>query len=1159
MGQIMRADFTLNDRFEKASGVIFLSGIQALVRLLLEQRRRDDRAGLVTGGFVSGYRGSPLGGLDQALWQQQPLLARGNIRFQPGVNEELAATAVWGSQQVGLFPGARVDGVFGMWYGKAPGLDRACDAIRHANAAGTSAHGGVLLVVGDDHGCKSSTLPSHSELALKDLGVPVLNPSSVQDVLDYGLFGWALSRYSGCWAGLIALADNMDSAATVRIDAEPASFVQPPGDQDVHISASRTALEQEALLYDVKLPLAIRFARANGINRLLADPPSARLGIVTTGKAYLDVRQALSLLGLPHEDDIAAAGIRLLKLGMSWPLDAQELARFSDGLEVLLVVEEKRAFVEEELTRLLFNRRPAAGLKIVGKHDEQGAVLLPSAGELSVDGVARVLAGYMGTLCPGVAVRTDYLARLDALSEALAPIEGRARTDRLPLFCAGCPHNTSTRVPEGSRASAGIGCHYMVQWMERNTSTFTQMGGEGANWTGQAPFTEERHIFVNLGDGTYFHSGLLAIRQAVAAGVNVTYKVLVNDAVAMTGGQPVDGPLDLPMLVRQLQAEGVAHLEVVSHDPGALRGLDVPVHHRDDLDAVQRRFRELPGCSVIVYQQPCATELRRRRKRGLAEDPDVRVVINDAVCEGCGDCSIQSNCVAVEPLATEFGTKRQINQTACNKDLSCVNGFCPAFVLVEGAGLRKPTGSGATVADLRSRAPLPELPAGGANLLVAGVGGTGVVTVSQLLGTAAHLDGKRVSTLDMTGLAQKGGAVFGHVRIGPPEEPLHGTRIAPGRADLLLACDLITGASWDALCLADPDRTLAVVNTDVVPTAEFVLRQDTRHHGSERLARIRSLSREALTVDAADLCRRLLGGTATLNVFLLGYAWQQGRIPVSLEALERALELNAMAVEDNLKAFHYGRIAAWNPDVLSPGETARTTAGPMDPPLSGGDLESRIAARMRHLTGYQNAGLARRYENLVRLVQVAEQALAETVPAAAEMPLARAVAGAYADLLAYKDEYEVARLYSDGRFRERLEGLFEPGFRTTYLLAPPLLGTRKRRFGGWMGRAYGLLARLSFLRGTPFDPFGHVAERKLERWSVGHYETVVGELLDGLNPGNHAIAVRIAALPETVRGYGHVKAAARERWLREEERLLEEFRRPPAPVALFDPARQSAA
>ena len=1149
---MLRENFTLDDRYHQKSGVIYLSGIQALVRTLLEQHRLDASNDLQTGGFISGYRGSPLGGLDQALWRTQAELNARNIHFQPGVNEELAATAVWGSQQVGLFPQASVDGVFGMWYGKAPGLDRACDAIRHANAAGTAPKGGVLLVVGDDHGCKSSTLPSHSELALKDLGIPVLNPSDVQDVLDFGLFGWALSRYSGCWAGLIALADTMDSSATVHVEPVRSNFVLPVHEHDVNITTGRAALDQESLLHEVKLPLAVAFAAANGINRTIGAPEgsqesgraNAELGIVTTGKAYLDVRQALSELGLVDAAALENSGVRVLKLGMSWPLDEAAIASFSRGLQTLLVVEEKRAFVETELKELLYG---TAGPRIVGKRDENGQPLLSATGELTVADVAMALARYL----PAVPKRT-YLEKLEAQFARLAPVTGQAKTDRLPMFCAGCPHNTSTKVPEGSRASAGIGCHYMAQWMDRETSTYTQMGGEGVNWTGQAPFTGEKHLFVNLGDGTYFHSGLLAIRQAVAAGVNVTYKILYNDAVAMTGGQPVDGMLSVQEMVAQLAAEGVQHIEVVSDAPQALADLTVKVSHRDDLDAIQRRFRELEGCTAIIYQQTCATELRRRRKRGLADDPDVRVMINDAVCEGCGDCSVKSNCVAVAPLVTEFGIKRQINQTTCNKDFSCVNGFCPAFVLVKGGGLRKSRGLDVDLAELRMRAPVPEYIGVGdvpVNILVAGVGGTGVVTVSALLGTAAHLDGKEASTLDMTGLAQKGGAVFSHIRIGNKNEDMHGTRIAASKADLILACDLISGSSKDALTLLNKDSTLAVVNTSVVPTAEFVLHHDADTHDQQRLARLKAFTNSHRLVDAARLTEQLLGDTATLNIFLLGYAYQQGLIPVSIQALERAIELNGVAVEANQKSFHFGRIAACNPaSLVVDDHTPRS--GAMDPIAAGDGLDELIERRVRHLTKYQDEMLAQKYENLIRRVQIAEHKLRPDSEG-----LTVAIARSYAKLLAYKDEYEVARLYSDGRWQARLAGQFDGDYTLQYLLAPPALGTKKRRFGGWVRPLYRVLAKLKFLRGGWFDPFGYGTERKEERWMVKHFETVVSELLGGLSRQNLSLAQKIAELPQAVKGFGHVKSAARVAWLDEEQSLLREFHEPPAPVSIFDPAR----
>ena len=1138
---MQHANLSLDDRYAKQSGIVFLSGIHALVRALMEQHRLDTERGLQTAGFVSGYRGSPLAGLDKALWDQQPRLDALNLHFQPGVNEELAATAVWGSQQSNLFAGAKHDGVFGLWYGKAPGLDRASDAIRHANFAGTSPHGGVLLVVGDDHGCKSSTLPSHSELALKDLGIPVLNPADVQEVLDLSLFGWALSRYAGCWSGLVALADTMDSSATVALPHP--DFVVPPHGYDVHIRLNDQPLDQEQRLYDVKLALAVKFARANGVNRTIGATGKTQLGIVTTGRAYLDVRQALFELGFQDEHSLTDAGIKILRLGMSWPLDRRLVQDFTRDVPRVLVVEEKRSFIEAELKELLYNTANAP--RIMGKRDEQGRSLFPGHGEIDVATIAQALATYVNAV-PNISY-LDSIARREA---ALRDVTARAKTERTPLFCAGCPHNMSTRVPEGSRASAGIGCHYMAQWMDRETHTFTQMGGEGANWVGQAPFTDEQHIFVNLGDGTYFHSGLLAIRQAVAAGVNVTYKILFNDAVAMTGGQPTDGSLTVADVVAQLKAEGVGLVSVVSDAPLAHRALDVPVHHRDQLDEVQRRHRDVIGCSAIIYQQACATELRRKRKRGLIEDPDVRVMINDAVCEGCGDCSVQSNCVAVEPIETEFGVKRSINQTACNKDLSCLKGFCPAFVIVKGGQLRTQTGVDMCLDEVRGLAPLPT-PVGAtdadepATILVTGVGGTGIVTVSALLGMAAHIDGKAVSTLDMTGLAQKGGAVMSHVQIANDRTALHATRLANGKAQLMLTCDMVTGASQEALALLQEDA-IAIVNTAVAPTADFVLHQQSDVQLHQRLQRIAFFSGHVEKVDADRLTRLLLGDTAQTNVFLLGFGYQQGTIPLSIGAIERAIELNGVAVEKNLQAFHFGRLAAHDASRL-PEVTRRPATSVMDPKRAK-DLATTIAERSALLVRYHDDRLAARYRKLVDRVAEREQ----QAKVGSEQ-LTRAVAETYPKLLAVKDEYEVARLYTDGRWQAKLASQFEGDFTVSYLLAPPLLGSKKRWFGAWMGIGFKLLAKLKPLRGTWLDPFAYTRDRRQDQWLLRHFEELVDTLLAGLDGQNLDIAARVARLGLEAKGYGHVKARAIAELLDAERSLLEEFHRSPSPVTLFDP------
>ena len=1130
----------------------FLTGLQAVARLPLDQRRLDARAGLDTAGFISGYRGSPLGGLDQELWRNSSELEAHQVVFQPGVNEDLAATAVWGTQQVGLFPGARHGGVFGMWYGKAPGLDRSTDAIRHANAAGTSPMGGVLAVVGDDHGCKSSTLPSASEYELRDLRVPVLAPADVQDVLDFGLAGWAMSRYAGCWTGLIAVTDIMEGALSVEVDLDRHRFVLPPrsAPDSVHIRLGDSPLEQETRL-ETKLRLARAFASANRIDRIVAAPSRPRLVVVTAGMAYADVREALDKLELRSHAAIADAGIRLVKLGMTWPLDDERVREFCQGTDRILVVEEKRAFVEEQLKAILFDDP----VEVLGKRRWEGPekpaadIGFPACGELDVPMIASTLA----TLLKRV-TDTGYLGEVAVTSGALPDDARNAKEARQPLYCAGCPHNTSTRVPQGSRAAAGIGCHYMAQWMDRSTATATHMGAEGVNWIGQAPFTDEQHIFANLGDGTYFHSGILAIRAAVAAGVNITYKILLNDAVAMTGGQPVEGGLTVEDIAAQVRAEGVTDVRVVSDDPGRHRTSPLRVVSRRQLDAVQRELKDVPGCSVLVYEQTCAAELRRRRKRGLAPDPDVRVVINDAVCEGCGDCSVQSNCVAVAPIETEFGTKRTINQSACNKDLSCLDGFCPALVTVSGA---RPKARTPVRDDIRERLPDPHIERESANILIAGVGGTGIVTVSQLLGTAAHLDGRHVSTLDMTGLAQKGGAVLGHVRISPAGAPHPPTRIPPVSVDVLIAADAVTAASRDVLPLASPQRTTVVLNSHVAPTTEFVLRQRDGVDTARLSDRLRHRARHMATVDADSASRTLFASTATANVFLLGYAYQTGEIPVSVAALERAISLNGVAVADNLAAFHHGRLAAHldsNPQTEADEKVAMPVArSEVMQPQRSQTLAERIAVRREFLVDYQDDALARRYEDMIERVRAAETRVHSTGDA-----LVAAVAESYFRLLAVKDEYEVARLFSKRPagvgldFEAKLGDQFEPGFRTTFHFAPPLLARRgangrprKIAVGGWFAPVLRLLAKLRWLRGTALDPFRYTGERRLEDELVRTFEADVDTLVDSLDETNYESWVALAKLPAGIRGFGPVKEAAARTAFADRARLLADVKAEP--------------
>ncbi len=1150
------AEVSLEDKWTLDKGLAYMSGTQALLRLTMLQRQRDQLAGLNTAGFITGYRGSPLGGVDLTAWKAAKHLEQHHIKFHPGINEDLAATSVWGTQQVNMYPGAKYDGVFGVWYGKGPGVDRCGDVFKHANAAGTSKHGGVLALAGDDHGAKSSTLPHQSDHIFKACMIPVLYPASVQEYLDLGLHGFAMSRYAGVWVAVKTVTEVVEASASVVVDPERVQIVLPddfvmPAD-GVHIRWPDTPLAMEARLLDVKLYAALAYCRANKLNHTVIDSPRARFGIAASGKAYLDTRQALADLGL-DEETCARVGIRLFKVGMVWPLEAQAITAFAEGLEEVLVVEEKRQLIEYQLKEELFNwigsgkRIP----RVIGKFDERdggewsvprGNWILPAPYEFSPAIVAKAIAARIGKLELPSDVRARMQARLaiiDAKEKALA--KSRVTIDRTPYFCSGCPHNTSTHVPEGSRAMAGIGCHYMALWMDRSTSTYTQMGGEGAPWIGQAPFTSDKHIFANLGDGTYFHSGFLAIRAAVAAKVPITYKILYNDAVAMTGGQPHDGPLSVPQISRQVHAEGVNRIAVVTDEPGKYpKDTDfapgVTIHHRDALDHVQRDMREYLGVSVLIYDQTCASEKRRRRKKNTAEktvfpDPPRRVVINDLVCEGCGDCSVQSNCLSVEPLETEFGRKRTINQSSCNKDYSCLKGFCPSFVTVEGGKLRKgsgqSTGRSSTGPALELPRPtVPQIESGGAHgTVITGIGGTGVVTIGQLMGMAAHLEGKGLSVLDMAGLAQKGGAVFSHVQIANRPEDLAATRIAMGDADLLLGCDLIVSASNEALSKLHAGKSRAVLNTAESPTADFVRNPNWQFGGASLAQQVRDAvggEANAAVVDGQGLCVALLGDAIYTNPFVLGFAWQKGWVPLQHETLTRAIELNGIAIDTNRRAFEWGRAAAVDMEAV---KKAAYPAQVIELKRFASSLDEIVAKRVEFLTAYQNASYAKRYADLVeRVRRVESDRLSAT-------KIAEAVARCYFKLLAYKDEYEVARLHSDPAFRARIAGQFEGEYALNFHLAPPLLARRdpttgvprKMRFGAWMMTVFSVLARLKFLRGTAFDPFGRTEERKTERALIGEYEQLVDELLGKLSADNHAVALALASIPDEIRGFGHVK------------------------------------
>ncbi|MGZ3291785.1 MAG: indolepyruvate ferredoxin oxidoreductase family protein [Xanthobacteraceae bacterium] len=1149
---------TLDDKYDLTKSRIFVTGFQAIVRLCLMQKERDRRAGLNTAGYVTGYRGSPLGTLDLQFIRAQRALDKYDVRFQAGINEDIAATAIWGSQQAELRGEGKFDGVFGLWYGKGPGVDRTGDVFRHANFAGTSKHGGVLALMGDDHTAESSTTAHQSEYHFIDVMIPILNPAGVQEILDYGLYGWAMSRFCGSWVALKSMHETVESTAVIDGSLErvniviPQDFAMPEG--GLNIRLRDTVLGQEARLHDYKRDAMLAFVRANKLNKYITSGGrKPKIGVITVGKSYLDVRQALDELGI---DEVRCndLGIRLYKIGCPWPISRDDLKQFADGLELIIVVEEKRSLIEVQVREELYGtaNQPVC----IGKKDERGNWLFPVKGALDPNEVAICIGE---RVLQRVGPNEEIAARVAALKEAQRILaETQDVAVRIPYFCSGCPHNSSTVVPEGMRAYAGIGCHYMAQWMDRSTLGFTQMGGEGANWIGEAPFSKRPHVFQNLGDGTYNHSGYMAIRGAIASGVNITYKILFNDAVAMTGGQANDGGLTVPQIARQVAAEGAKRVVVVTDEPWKYnkredwpRGLTI--HHRDELIPVQQELAKIPGVTVLIYDQTCAAEKRRRRKRGRFPDPDKRVIINELVCEGCGDCGVKSNCVSVQPLETEWGRKRTIDQSSCNKDFSCVKGFCPSFVTVHGAKLKQGTG----VALAHDPAPLPEptLPPLGQtyDIIITGVGGTGIVTIGGILGMAAHLEGKGVGVLDMAGLAQKGGAVYSHMRIAERPEDIHAIRIAAGAADLVLGGDIVVAGNKKVLAAVKHGKTEMVINL-----AEFLPGDFTRNADfslpTERLKRaiVADAGRDKTHfIDATQAATALFGASVGANIFLVGYAYQLGAIPLAAASIERAIELNGEAVEMNKAAFAWGRRAVVEPAVveavIKPAPEATSDARTLSQ-----SFDDVVARRVAFLTAYQNAAYAARYRRLVERTKAAE-----TARAPGKTGLADAVARYLFKLMAYKDEYEVARLYSDGAFVKQVNSeLGCEHLRFHVHLAPPLLARRdkatgeprKMTFGPWIFPLFGLLAKFKFLRGTPFDPFGYSTERTTERALVRDYEALLDEVLAKLNGDNHHIAVGLAAIPEKIRGFGHVKMRHLKAAKADETALLDQFRAGPAPL-----------
>ena len=1141
--------YELDDRYRRESGRVFLTGTQALVRIPLMQRRIDSMAGLNTAGFISGYRGSPLAVYDVELWRAGKFLAENNIRFLPAVNEDLAATAILGTQQVEADPDRTVDGVFGIWYGKGPGVDRAGDALKHGNAYGSSPHGGVLVIAGDDHGCVSSSMPHQSDVAFLTWFMPNLNPANVAEYLEYGLYGIALSRYSGMWVGFKAISETVESAMSVELSpvpkfATPTDFIPPP--DGLHIRWPDYPGPQIEERMEAKKAAVLAFAAANPIDRKVFDIADARYGIVTTGKAHLDTMEALRLLGI-DEREVRRMGIDVYKVGMVWPLAHDSALDFVKGKHEVLVVEEKRGIIESQFKEYFYDYPGRKPQRMIGKQDEFGNRLVPWVGELSPIQIAGIIAERLDGAMPGL----DLTARARSLTSGGANVIRVTGASRTPYFCSGCPHNTSTRLPEGSRALAGIGCHFMANWMERDTDGLIQMGGEGINWVTRSMFNGGMHIFQNLGDGTFYHSGSVAIRQALAAQTNITYKILFNDAVAMTGGQPVDGPLTVEMVAHSVRAEGVQRIAVISDEPENFEAVNFPpgttISHRREMDTIQRELRDIPGVTVLIYAQTCATEKRRRRKRGTLEDPKKFVVINDLVCEGCGDCSIESNCLSVVPKETPFGRKRQIDQSTCNKDFSCVNGFCPSFITVEG-GKRSTAKSGHGTADFPAgklnalAAPaLPDL-RDGYDLLVTGVGGTGVVTVSAVIAMAAHLEGKGASVLDFAGFAQKFGPVLSYIRLAQSPGLLNQVRIDKEQADALIGCDLVVSSSPKASSTYRAGHTRVVLNTAEMSTADFVRHRDANLKASERVDAIERVvdRRNLSTVAANELASRLLGNTIYANVLTLGFAWQKGLVPVSLDALQRALELNGVDVPKNKEAFGWGRIAAADASYVAANVDGASGTFSQDE-----SVDAVIKRRAEFLRDYQDHALADRYSSLVARSREREQTLRKTP----HLPFTKAVAKSYFKTLASKDEYEVARLHVDSGFLDTVRKEFGEDARIRFHLAPPLLSNavdargrpRKKEFGAWLIPVFRILAGMRRLRGTRFDIFGLTAERRMERELIVNFETTVDSLLQRLDAYNLAQATEIVELYMEIRGYGPVKAKAVAEVRPQIEKMLRDF------------------
>lgn len=1137
---------SLDDKYLSIDGNILINGSQALVRLMLEQSRADQRAGLNTAGFVSGYRGSPLGGVDQTFWRAATHLDQANIRFEPGLNEDLAATAVWGTQQTELLGGGPYDGVFGLWYGKNPGVDRSGDVFKHGNINGTSAHGGMLAISGDDPGATSSTIPNQCEHTFAANLMPVLYPADIADIIAFGRFGFEMSRYSGLWVAMKTVADTVESTATIDIGGLPNSYVTPENPVSCESIITRwpdDRWSQDRRLQEVKLPAAMAFAAANRIDKIVLGKKQTRrrFGIITAGKAFLDVLEALEMLGI-NETIANEIGLSVYKVAMIWPLEPTGLGRFAQGLEDVIVVEERRAFLETQIKEIAYHWDADSRPNILGKTDLAGNPMFSSLGETTPHNTAEILGKYLVKVSDHPTIRKGLKAvkaRKSVLQQQAPALSPPAM--RIPHFCAGCPHSRSTELPENSTAMAGIGCHSLAMWMEGGkTRLLTHMGGEGANWIGAAPFVDMPHIFQNMGDGTYNHSGMLAIRSAVAAKTTITYKILYNDAVAMTGGQTVEGAPGVGDIARQMLAERVGKVVVVSDHPESLKTAnlptDAPLFHRDQLNEVMEDCRKFPGVSVLIYDQVCATEKRRRIKTGIMPQPESRVMINQRVCEGCGDCSLKSGCVAIENVETPFGIKRRINQSVCNTDLSCLDGFCPAMVTIEGARIKK-----TETKEINWQTPLPEPTMQKhhepLNILIAGVGGTGLITIGAILGMATHIDGKSCTILDNTGLARKGGGVTTHLRISTKKHN-HAPRIDIVGCDLLLAGDPIIAASSEVITRLASGHSHAIVNSHAIPTAAQARHPNSGHDIGKLLTALKSTTgtENCMAVDVSTLAKNLLGNEIFANMILLGIAWQNGHLPVSKDALKRAIELNGIAVEANLQAFTVGRRYAENPKAVL--EIAKSENKTESEPI-----EATIARLAEDLAQSRNESLAAIFKATIKGIGKLEGKDAENPGS-----LSRIIARNYHRLLAYKDEYEVARLMTNGEFDRALAVEFEDITKIRYHFASPMLGVHgdkqrgfKKSFGPWLRPVLSILARIKTIRNTIADPFRYQADRKLEQQLITHYADDIARIENLMQNGASTKVTKLANWPENIRGFGPVKKRNAEQALQLREELLCQF------------------